>query len=112
VGNLNIQQLDDTCLLTLEGEMTIYQAESLASEIKPLIESEEHLSIDLSGVTGLDSSGVQLLMMAKKYCLETNRKLNLINHSQAVVAVFELLGMIGWFNDPLVISAQTENEGG
>lgn len=91
--------------------MTIYQAESLASEIMPLIESEQNLTFDLSAITELDSSGVQLLMMAKTYCVNAGRKFNLINHSQTAIGVFELLGMIGWFNDPLVLSAESKNQG-
>jgi anti-anti-sigma regulatory factor len=61
--------------------------------------------IDLSGVTELDCAGVQLLMLAKKTALAQGRDIKLNAHSPAVIEVFELLNVAGYFGDPLVMAA-------
>lgn len=50
-------------MLRIEGEFTIYRA----MELKPVLFAQPPVTeIDLSGVTEFDSSGLQLLMLAKK----------------------------------------------
>ena len=63
------------------------------------------LEIDLSGVTEIDTSGVQLLMLAKRRSLAIQRELRLCAHSPAVTEVFELLDLAAFFGDPLLTAA-------
>ncbi len=91
----------DPSVLRIEGELTIFRA----AELKPTLLAEPlPRTIDLSGVTELDSAGVQLLMLAKKAALAQQRELALVGHSPAVLEVFELLNLAAYFNDPLVMS--------
>ncbi len=89
--------------LRLDGELTIYRA----AEVKQLLLDSLHgaaaQEIDLSGVTELDTAGVQLLMLAKRSAEAEGRTLHLANHSPAVLDVFQLLDLAGYFGDPLVI---------
>lgn len=89
--------------LRIEGELTIVRA----AELKALLLADPipH-TIDLSGVTECDSAGLQLLMAAKQAALNEGRPLHLLAHSTAVLEVFELLNMAGYFNDPLVMEAR------
>ena len=85
--------------LRIEGEFTIYRA----MELKAVLFVDPPVTaIDLSGVTELDSSGLQLLMLAKKTALAQGRALTLVGHSEAVIDVFELLDVASYFGDPLV----------
>ena len=87
-------------MLRIEGEFTIYRA----MELKPVLFAQPPVTeIDLSGVTEFDSSGLQLLMLAKKTAVAQGRALVLLGRSPAVVEVFELLGVAGYFDDPLTI---------
>ncbi|WP_051603096.1 STAS domain-containing protein [Simplicispira psychrophila] len=89
--------------LRIEGEFNIYRA----MELKAVLFAEPPATeIDLSGVTELDSSGLQLLMLAKKTALAQNRPLSLVAHSQVVIDVFELLDVAGYFGDPLVMRSR------
>ena len=97
----------DPCVLRIEGELTIFRA----AEIKPALLGEPMpLTIDLSGVTELDSAGVQLLMLAKRTALAQQRELALVGHSPAVLEVFELLNLAAFFNDPLVMAPRSAGE--
>ena len=86
--------------LRIEGELTIFRVMELKHTVlanPPLTE------IDLSGVTELDTAGVQLLMLAKRTALTQQRELRLVGHSPAVIEVFELLNVAMYFGDPLVM---------
>lgn len=94
-----------TVTLRLAGELTIYRAAELKDALLAPLASGVTLEIDLAGVTELDTAGLQLLMLAKKTAQAQGAALRLLGHSAAVVDVFELLGMAGWFGDPLVMAA-------
>jgi len=90
-------------VLHVEGELTIFRS----MELKPAMLSTPPLTeIDLSGVTDLDSAGVQLLMLAKKTALAEQRELRLTGHSPAVLEVFELLNVAAYFGDHLVMDSR------
>ena len=93
--------------LHIEGELTIFRAR----ELKPvLLAAPQPLEIDLSGVTEIDTAGVQLLMLAKKTAQAAQSELRLVAHSPAVIEVFELLNLAAFFDDPLVMSKGTERK--
>lgn len=90
-------------VLRIEGELTIFRA----MELKPAILATPALTdIDLSGVTDLDTAGVQLLMLAKKTALAQGGDLHLVGHSPAVLEVFELLNVAAYFGDHLVMDSR------
>ncbi len=92
-------------MLRIEGEMTIYQAAEQKQTLLAALEQAEELEVDLAAVTELDTAGVQILILAKKQALATQRKLRLVAHSSAVQEVLELLNLAAYFGDPLVISS-------
>jgi len=95
------QATHDPSVLRIDGELTIFRA----AELKPVLLTEPMpLELDLSGVTELDSAGVQLLMLAKRAAQAQQRELRLVAHSPAVIEVFELLNLAAYFGDPLVMA--------
>ncbi len=97
------EQDDKKCRARLKGELTIYQAATFKDQLMPILNDKRTLDIDLAQVTELDTAGVQLLMLAKITRAAAGLHLSLSHHSAAVVNVFELLGLVGWFNDPIVM---------
>ena len=90
-------------VLKIDGELTIFRA----MELKPAFLAEPPVTeIDLSGVTDLDSAGVQLLMLVKKTALAQGRDLHLVGHSPAVLEVFEMLNVAAYFGDHLVMDSR------
>ncbi len=90
--------------LRIEGELTIYRAAELKHALlEPLAAGS--VELDLSAVTEIDSAGVQLLMLAKREASLHDCEFRLANHSAAVLEVFELLDLAGYFGDPIVMPA-------
>jgi anti-anti-sigma factor len=68
------------------------------------------LSIDLSKIQRIDTAGAQLLVFIKKYCAKNQIQLNFLNHSTAILKVFDVLGLIGFFGDKIKVNKQLTNE--
>ena len=99
------QQKKGVTQLAIQGEMTIYTALEQKKALSPHLHANNALQIDLSGVNEIDSAGLQLLLFVKRESAEHQIKLSLIQHSQVVVEVLELLNLTKHFGDPVVISA-------
>ncbi len=92
-------EVEVPALLTLAGELTIFRA----AELMPiLLEDPRPLVIDLSGVTEIDTAGVQLLMQAKKMALQCQATFSLVACSSAVLDVLEIFNLLGYFEVSLV----------
>jgi anti-anti-sigma factor len=90
-------------LLCIEGELTIFRA----GEIRELLLAQPpHQKIDLSGVTEMDSAGLQLLLAAKQAANAAQRPLRLIGASPAVQEVVELLNVSAHFGAEYQEAAQ------
>jgi anti-anti-sigma factor len=94
-----------TPALSIDGEMTIYRAAELRESLSAALAAGGDLELNLSGVTEMDSAGVQLLMAAKKTARDSQHEVRLVGHSPAVLEVFETLDLAGLFGDPLLMPA-------
>ncbi|CAH0355727.1 lipid asymmetry maintenance protein MlaB [Aquabacterium sp. CECT 9606] len=94
-----------TACLPIEGEMTIYRAAELKQTLLEALNGVTSLEVDLHGVTEIDSAGIQLLMLAKATAQSNACEVRLLNHSPAVLEVFELLDLAAHFGDPLLMPA-------
>ncbi len=92
----------------LEGELTIYRAAELKAELSALQGRADTLELDLSGITEIDTAGVQLLMALKRRAADLSRELRLAAHSPAVLEAFDLLGLAAFFGDALVEAPAVE----
>ncbi len=96
----------EACLrLYPEGEMTIYHTATIKAALLDALAQSHEIELDLSAVSELDTSGVQLLMLMKREAVAAGKALKLSGHSSAVLEVFELLGLGAWFGDPQVLPA-------
>ncbi len=77
-------------VLHIEGELTIFRA----AELKPqILATPLPAAIDLSGVTEIDTAGVQLLLLARRTAQAAQQALQLAVPSDAVREVFALLNL-------------------
>jgi anti-sigma B factor antagonist len=91
----------------IDGEFTIYRAAELAVAMNvALAEVPEGgaFEIDLSGVSEMDSAGVQLLAATRRSAAESGRTLRVAGRSAAVVEVFRILQLASHFGDATVES--------
>ena len=106
--SVKCEQTDQSCVLRIDGEMTIYSAAEQLAELREHMGNCEDLELDLAGVGEMDSAGVQLLLLLKNEVERAGRRLRLSNHSQAVFEVLELLKLQAHFGDPVVITADSK----
>lgn len=90
--------------LVIAGEMTIYRAAELKALLLDAVDGQPQVDVDLSQVSEIDTAGVQLLMLAKQAAERCGRAFRLHSHSPAVLEVFELLNVVSFFGDLVVIS--------
>lgn len=95
----------DTRRLTLEGDMTIYYAADLKTQLLAALEAAQDLELDLSQVGEIDTSGCQLLILAKREANRHQKSLRLVAHSAPVREALDFLNVVAYFGDPLVIPA-------
>ncbi len=89
----------------ISGEMTIYEAAGLKRELLRAVADHAEVEIDLSRVGELDTSGFQLLVLAKREAAKAGHTLRLVEHSEPVREVLNLFRMESYFGDPVVIPA-------
>ncbi len=94
---------DGLSLLHIEGDMTIYTAAELKAELMPHLSQPLEREIDLSGVSEIDSAGLQLLMLAKREAGRHACPLRLTGHSRAVLEVLDLCNLESYFGDQVLV---------
>lgn len=94
---------DDVLRMAIEGEMTIYRAADLKLEVLEALRKTRVLEIDLSGIIELDTAGLQVLMLAKQAAAADQRELRLLRHSPAVMEIFEMLDLVAFFGDAVLV---------
>jgi anti-anti-sigma factor len=91
-------------ILHIEGDMTIHTAAALKKELMKHLAKPCEREIVLSEVSEMDTSGMQLLMLAKREATRHNTPLRLTDHSRAVLGVIDTYNLAAYFGDPIWIS--------
>jgi len=91
--------------LAIADDLTIYHAIALKEQLLGNLKEHAAIELDLSQVAQIDTSGVQLLMLAKRECQQQGKTLSIVAHSPAVHELMDFYNLAGFFGDPLVIPA-------
>jgi anti-anti-sigma factor len=91
-------------VLRLEGELTIYSVTEARDQLCAALDQRPELKLNLADLEELDTAGVQLLAWLKQEAKRRGKSLALFAHSPAVVEVFDLLQVAGFFGDPILIA--------
>lgn len=88
--------------LHIDGEMTVATAVAVRDEILAALPAggADEVEVDLSGVSEIDTAGLQLMLQLKRKC---GTRLRLVNHSPAVLQILDLSNLGAQFGDPVVI---------
>lgn len=92
--------------LTFEENLTIYHAMQNKEQLLAALEGCDELELDLSQVGEIDTTGAQLLIMAKREATRQHKSLRVIGHSPAVLEVLDFYNVAAYFGDPLHIPAR------
>ena len=104
----NKKNPDPHCHCTIDGEMTIYRAAELKNLLMEKIALHQEIEVDLSGVSEIDTAGLQLLVFAKRVAASQRKQLRFDRHSRAVMDMLDLADLAGFFGDPVVITSQPD----
>ncbi len=92
--------------IRIDHDMTIYTAMDTKAKFMDIMKKNIEVELDLSGVAEIDTSGLQLLIMLKRELQSNDKKMHLVNHSQAVYEVLDMCNMIQFFGDSIVLPAK------
>lgn len=96
---------DRRILLQLSGVFSAQSADDFLKTYTPLRSARDVIVLDFSGITALDTAGVQTLLVIKRDAQVSGYRLKFINHSKAVLRAIEIYGLTGLFGDRLVLPA-------
>lgn len=82
----------DTGSLSIQGELTIYQANAAVESLRGAVATGTLAQVDLGGVTELDTAGLQWLLLVQRLRGPDERPVALVNHSQPVLEVLDMAG--------------------
>ncbi len=94
--------------LMVDGEMTIYNALEVKEHLIGAVRGCDMLEVDLSHVSQIDTSGLQLLLLAKQESARLEKVLNITAHSDAVRELIDFYNVAAYFGDPVIILAQNK----
>jgi anti-anti-sigma factor len=94
--------------LKLEGEMTIYNAAEMKASLTDTLHKCQEMEIDVSKVSEMDTAGVQILLLTKREAGNHNKSLRVVNHSDAVLELFNLYHVAEYFGDPIVLKHKSD----
>lgn len=85
--------------------MTVASAGTLRDEILASIPGDPQceVEVDLSGVSEIDTAGLQLMLALKQRC---GSRLRMVHHSAAVLRILDLSNASAHLGDPLLILAK------
>jgi stage II sporulation protein AA (anti-sigma F factor antagonist) len=87
--------------LTVVGELDAYTAPALATALSELLEPDAsgpgELTLDLSGVTFVDSAALRILMLTRQQMADASRSFRLRAPSAVVLRLLEVSGLTDHF---------------
>lgn len=102
---ISVDNIDGLCQVRIAGEMTVYSAPDARLALQQCLAQCTALEIDLSGVSEVDSTSVQLLIQAKREGGRLGKPVSFVAHSPAVQEIIDLYRLGAEFGDPILISS-------
>ena len=87
----------------IPGDMTIYEAGETRDLFKDALKKNNTINVNLSNVSEIDSSGIQLMVSLKKIADSKEKTVSFVYHSSAVVDLLDLFDLTSYFGDPIVM---------
>lgn len=87
--------------LRLEGELNIYTALEMKARLLEVLGRDAEPCLDLSGITEVDTAGLQLLILAHREAERQGKGLRCLEASPAVLEILTLCHLTARFGDPV-----------
>lgn len=88
--------------LSINGEFTIFSVADIRTRLQEALTTVDQLSVDLSGVTEIDTAGLQLMLLAKR---KPGKTVGFCKHPDVVLRLMDLANLAQTLDDLLVMQA-------
>jgi len=95
--SIDILNEQDSCRIRIDNELTIYTANEVNTTIRDALAANSSVAIDLTGVTEIDTAGLQILLVARKEAILRDRKVRFIGHNHVVIDCLRLMNLANFF---------------
>lgn len=83
---------NDMIVLEVEGDIIINTISNCKNSFSPFVNKSKDITLSLSGVTKIDTSGFQLLMSIRREIIKKNRTFTIADSSAEIIKIFRLYG--------------------
>lgn len=88
---------NDTLIITVEGEIDLENSDNLRNQVSTALENNTAVSLEMSGVNYIDSSGVAVLIEGKQKAEEGSKQFKIKKPNEAVISVLKLANLDSFF---------------
>ena len=88
-------------IMRIEGELNIYSVKDICEQLLDLLTQIDDVEVDLGGVTDIDTAGIQLMLLAKRF---PKKSVRFVGHSAVVLRLVDLANIGQLLGDPLMLS--------
>ena len=103
---ISAETVNGICRARIDGEMSIYTAVECRDLLQQHVAACQEIEIDLSGVSEVDSTGVQLLIQVKRQGAALGKPVRLVAHSAAIAEIIDLYRLAPQFGDLMIMSSR------
>ena len=100
--SIETQQTGNTARMSLSGELTIYTAAEIKASLAQVMGNADEIEVDLSGITEMDTAGLQLMLIAKR---RAGKTVCFVKHAPIVMRLIDLANLGGVLGDLMVVGA-------
>ena len=99
---VEVERAGKNARVLLTGELTIYTVAETKTGLAEAMIGADQVEVDMSGVTEIDTAGLQLMLIAKR---NPGGQVRFVNHPRSVLRLVDLANLGAALGDPLVIAA-------
>ena len=88
---------NDKLIITVNGEIDLGNSENLRQQIHAALDDNKAVSVDMSAVNYIDSSGIAVLIESKQRAGEGSKEFKIVKPSEAVLSVLRLAKLVSFF---------------
>ena len=89
---------NDKLIIIVNGEIDLGNSENLRQQVHAALDDNKAVSVDMSAVNYIDSSGIAVLIESKQRAGEGSKEFKIVKPSEAVVSVLKLAKLTSFFD--------------
>jgi anti-anti-sigma factor len=89
----------DAARVLVTGEFDLDNAPALSAALAKALADVDHVVVDLSGMTFMDSSALRAIVLAYEAALDVGKRLTLVNPQPPVRRIFEIVELSRMLDD-------------